>query len=171
MPDYTISIKTGDIPYAYTCECAHITITGTKGRSEELELRKSYIDGFEQGQTDHFLFQDLPDLGEITHVQIRLVPLDPMTPYVKAWYLDRVHIKVRGADTTTSAWSCQCGRWLGTDAGEQLTYTMPMTPSSQVKQSWQARNKPTRVNIAKKKHKHSSNNKPRASIAAKPKNG
>jgi hypothetical protein len=127
MADYTIDIVTGDMPYADTCEQVHIVLIGTKGQSEELELRKSYRDGFAQGQTDSFRLQDIPDLGKLIQVQIKLTPFDLTTSYVKAWYLNLVRVTYADKENTTFTWTCKCCRWFGTESDQQLTHIIPVS--------------------------------------------
>ncbi|GHO92150.1 hypothetical protein KSF_021980 [Reticulibacter mediterranei] len=166
MADYTIDIVTGDMPYADTCEQVHIVLIGTKGQSEELELRKSYHDGFAQGQTDSFRLQDIPDLGKLTQVQIKLIPFDLNTPYVKAWYLNLVRVTHAEKDNTTFTWTCKCCRWLGTEEGQQLSYILPVSTYRANRQHRRLSSKT--INIATKdKNKQISYNRHIFPLAAK----
>lgn len=150
MTDYTIDVVTGNIPDADTCERVHIVLIGTKGQSEELELRKSYRDGFAQGQTDRFSLQDIPDLGKLTQVQVKLIPFDLATSYVKAWYLNLVRITHAEKDNTTCIWTCKCCKWLGTESGQQLTYTLPVSTYRVSRQPRRLGGRPINIDIKNK---------------------
>lgn len=147
MVDYMIEVVTGNLPYADTCEQVHILLIGTKGQSKELELRKSYRDGFAQGQTDRFCLQDIPDLGKLTRVQIKLTPFDLNTSYVKAWYLNLVRISRAEKDNTTFTWTCKCCKWLGTDSGQQLAYILPISTYRLKKRTRRLNSKTININM------------------------
>jgi hypothetical protein len=168
MADYTIDIMTGDMPYADTCEQVHVVLIGTKGQSEELELRKSYYDGFAQGQTDSFKLQDIPDLGKLTQIQIKLTPFDLTTSYVKAWYLNLVRVTYADKDNTTFTWTCKCCRWFGTESDQQLTHTLPVSAYRVTRQSRRSGSRAINMDM-KNKIKQINHNKYKLPLAARPK--
>ena len=66
-----MTVKTSDIPFAGTDAKVFIKLQGRSGDdSDDLALKKSGKDLFEQGQTDVFFFEDIPSVGEITHVKV-----------------------------------------------------------------------------------------------------
>ena len=66
-----MTVKTSDIPFAGTDAKVFIKLQGRSGDdSDDLPLKKSGKDLFEQNQTDVFVFEDIPSVGEITHVKV-----------------------------------------------------------------------------------------------------
>ena len=66
-----MTVKTSDIQFAGTDAKVFIKLQGRNGDdSEDLTLKRSGKDLFEQNQTDVFVFEDIPSVGEITHVKV-----------------------------------------------------------------------------------------------------
>ena len=64
-------MKTSDIQFAGTDAKVFIKLQGRNGDdSDDLALKKSGKDLFEQNQTDVFIFEDISSVGEITNVKV-----------------------------------------------------------------------------------------------------
>mmetsp|Transcript_2922 Transcript_2922/g.4439 ORF Transcript_2922/g.4439 Transcript_2922/m.4439 type:complete len:1085 (-) Transcript_2922:650-3904(-) len=98
---YTLTIKTGDLPRAGTDARVYIALIGTLGRTREQLLDKTMHDDFERNRTDVY-DMTMPDVGEPLMVYVRrghsMVSPD--------WYLASINVKVnnKSVDFPTYRW-------------------------------------------------------------------
>ncbi|MFI1162462.1 PLAT/LH2 domain-containing protein [Streptomyces sp. NPDC020801] len=110
MPDYRITVHTGDVDGAGTDANVYITIYGSNGSSDELQL-DSGRDDFERNGADMFT-HTLKDLGDLYRVRIR----HDNSGSRPGWFLDRISIRDEDSD---KEWSFPCSRWLATDEDDE----------------------------------------------------
>lgn len=106
MPDYRINVHTGDVDGAGTDANVYITIFGSGGSSDEMQL-DSGRDDFERASVDTFT-HTLKDLADLYRVRIR----HDNSGSRPGWFLDRITIRDEDSD---KEWTFPCAKWLATD--------------------------------------------------------
>lgn len=112
MPQYRITIYTGNADYAGTNANVFITIYGDVTNSGEKHLDND-DDNFEQGKTDIFTLE-LPQLGNLTSVRIR----HDDTGFASGWFLDKIIVR---NEESGKEWLFPCNNWLASDEGDLKT--------------------------------------------------
>ncbi len=106
MCKYKVDIVTGTVGSAGTDADVYITLTGTQGRSNPMNLDTPFYDDFERGQTDTFEF-GTPPLGEVVSVQIEIRSM-----LYREWFLDSVTVTDVAKDKSEKF---PCYQWLTSD--------------------------------------------------------
>lgn len=101
---YRVSVKTGDIDSAGTDADIFITLKGTNGTSNEVEL-DSPRDDFERGNTDRFIIETTRNVGTLKQIVVRS---DNSGKYAE-FFLERV--TVMDIDTNRT-YNFPCNKWL-----------------------------------------------------------
>eukprot|EP00794_Sanderia_malayensis_P003702 gene3702-4222_t len=71
LPDYEVSVKTGDVKGAGTDANVYIALVDEKGRkSRDVLLDCKWRDDFEKGSTDVFKIRNIPQLEKISRIEI-----------------------------------------------------------------------------------------------------
>lgn len=116
---YQVQVHTGDVNKAGTNADIHLTLYGATGDGGRRQLGNS-DNNFEQNQTDTFGFGTMPDLNDLTKIYIE----SDNSGSAAGWYLSWVKV----TDQNTGAWwQFDCDRWLDTDSGDALAYTLTPT--------------------------------------------
>mmetsp|Transcript_22009 Transcript_22009/g.66009 ORF Transcript_22009/g.66009 Transcript_22009/m.66009 type:complete len:2411 (+) Transcript_22009:238-7470(+) len=112
---YRLEILTGDVDRAGTDARVTLVLTGVLGESPPLRLRESttYRDKFERGHTDVFVFNDVDDLGKLTHARV----WHDNHGFGPSWYLE--HLTVFD-EATESKFEFPCNKWLSKSHGDKL---------------------------------------------------
>ncbi|ULR55595.1 PLAT/LH2 domain-containing protein [Streptomyces deccanensis] len=105
MSDYRINVHTGDVDAAGTDSNVYLTLFGTNGSSDEMQL-ESGRDDFERDHVDTFT-HTLKDLGDLYRVRIR----HDNSGSWPGWFLDRVTVR---DEDTDKEWAFPCSKWLST---------------------------------------------------------
>ncbi|MBO2451639.1 hypothetical protein J4573_31430 [Actinomadura barringtoniae] len=121
ITDYQIATHTGTENKSGTNANVHITLHGTAGDSGSL-LLDSDDNNFESGQTDTFNVS-IPGVGNLNTVTIS----SDNSGSAAGWYLDWIKVTQQ---STGAWWQFDCYRWLDSDEGNSLSYTLSVTDSS-----------------------------------------
>jgi hypothetical protein len=110
MPQYRISVYTGDIANAGTDANVSITIHGSSRSVGPSDLENSE-NNFERGKVDHFTL-NLSDVGRVQWINIA----HDNSGEKPGWFLSRVTIQVNGDYA-----EFPCNRWLAKDEDDHKT--------------------------------------------------
>ncbi|MEW2573754.1 PLAT/LH2 domain-containing protein [Streptomyces sp. NPDC047070] len=110
MPEYRIQVATGKVDGAGTDANVYLTIYGSVGSSEEIQL-ESGRDDFERASVSNFI-HTMRDLGALQKVRIR----HDNSGHWPGWFLERIVIRDEEAD---KEWSFPCSLWLATDEHDE----------------------------------------------------
>ncbi|SEG97730.1 PLAT/LH2 domain-containing protein [Nonomuraea solani] len=110
MPNYNITVETGDVPDAGTNANVFLKIHGTTGSVGPTDLDNSE-DNFERNAVDHFTLT-MSSVGEVMSIEIG----HDNTGNKPGWFLNRVIIDVDGQEAEFAAY-----RWLAKDENDHKT--------------------------------------------------
>ncbi|MGW7042201.1 PLAT/LH2 domain-containing protein [Streptomyces avermitilis] len=110
MPDYRINVHTADVDGAGTDANVYITVFGSNGSSDEIQL-DSGRDDFERNSVDTFT-HTLRDLGDLYRIRIR----HDNSGSRPGWFLDRITIRDEDSDKECAF---PCARWLAVDEDDR----------------------------------------------------
>ncbi|XP_062984875.1 lipoxygenase homology domain-containing protein 1 [Elgaria multicarinata webbii] len=114
---YNVTVVTGDISYAGTDAGIFITLFGSDGCSEEMQLEKNG-DRFEIGQRDTFMME-IPDIAPFRKMRIRSDG-EGCRP---DWFLEQIIMRnLTNQEVTTFTYN----DWLSTQWGDNLTLEWEM---------------------------------------------
>jgi hypothetical protein len=111
MPNYRITVKTGNQDSAGTDANVYITLHGTKNSTSEQQIGPA-DKYFERGNQDVFTLP-FNDLGDLTKVRIRH---DNANDH-PGWYLVEIRIVDEDPD---KEYNFPCNKWLATDEDDGL---------------------------------------------------
>ncbi|MER5890656.1 PLAT/LH2 domain-containing protein [Streptomyces sp. NPDC001941] len=118
LTDYQISVFTGNVNGAGTDANVFLTLYGSRGSSDELQL-DSEGDDFERASTSVFTYT-LEDLGDLRKVRVR----HDNSGARPGWFLSRILVRDMDGDRE---WTFPCSLWLATDEfDEQIDRTLDL---------------------------------------------
>lgn len=119
---YTVKVLSGGRKGAGTTANVTIAMTGTKDRTEELELQNS-IDNFTRGKEDEFTLH-LADIGDVNRITIA----QDKTGAAPGWFCEKVTVI---NESTNKEYEFECGRWLDDSQDDGKTKRELMTGSNE----------------------------------------
>ncbi|XP_075255415.1 lipoxygenase homology domain-containing protein 1-like isoform X2 [Convolutriloba macropyga] len=120
---YVVYVKTSDISFAGTDANVYLTLFGSNGDSDEIQLSSSrtYTDKFERNHTDEFEWNNILSLGDLFKARIRHdnSALNP------SWHLHSIEVEDKGSSqsggggTGPARWRFMCNKWLSTSKDDK----------------------------------------------------
>lgn len=107
---YSLTFKTGDMPYAGTDANVTLQLFGDKGQTEKIMLRQESgktLKRFDRGRTDRFTVQTM-DVGKVERIRLSHDNSGPNPE----WYLESLKIEIPSRD---EKYFFPCNRWLTGD--------------------------------------------------------
>lgn len=109
---YRISVKTGDVDKAGTDAIVHVTLNGTKGKTERLVLNPLLEkDTFERGSLDTFDDVALSNAGTITSITIG----HNNSHFFPGWYVEYIEVLDKSQNRL---YKFPCHKWFAKDEGD-----------------------------------------------------
>ncbi|XP_078368600.1 lipoxygenase homology domain-containing protein 1-like isoform X2 [Oculina patagonica] len=112
---YSLTFKTGDMPYAGTDANVTLQLFGDKGQTEKIMLRQESgktLKRFDRGRTDRFTVQTM-DVGKVERIRLSHDNTGPNPE----WYLESLRIEIQSRD---EKYMFPCNRWLTGDEDRRV---------------------------------------------------
>lgn len=112
---YSLTFKTGDMPYAGTDANVTLQLFGEKGQTEKIMLRQELgktLKRFDRGRTDRFTVQTM-DVGKVERIRLSHDNSGPNPE----WYLEFLRIEIPDRN---EKYFFPCNRWLTGDEDRRV---------------------------------------------------
>lgn len=118
VPDFIVSIKTGDTKGAGLHNAVYVTFVNEDGeQSREIHLNGCCVTVFKKGRTDEFNVSRLPDFGRVKSIIIQQHEEQGDVD----WFLDKVTVRHIGEDGSNKVSVFPVSRWMKPNKSLRLT--------------------------------------------------